>query len=190
VQPEVHAESAASSSHQRATPNTAVEHAGGDGLLSEALTKGPGVGTPDIRPLLQRVHGTTRTRLILRLQRAYGNRQVLSAIQHELAGSTRAVQRLPLAAPAVPKSHPVLRQTPKTVPPSTDVTELQEKLNTLGPFGDPLDITGVFDSKTHSAVQRFQRKSGLEPDGVVGPLTWGALDRLSGDEASPSAGPD
>lgn len=34
---------------------------------------------------------------------------------------------------------------------------------------------GDFGSKTVSAVKKYQKKKGLEPDGVVGPATWGAL---------------
>ena len=35
---------------------------------------------------------------------------------------------------------------------------------------------GVWGSKTQAAVLAFQRSRGLEPDAVVGPLTWGRLD--------------
>jgi murein L,D-transpeptidase YcbB/YkuD len=34
---------------------------------------------------------------------------------------------------------------------------------------------GDFGPKTEAAVKTFQKRSGLEPDGVVGPLTWAAL---------------
>lgn len=36
---------------------------------------------------------------------------------------------------------------------------------------------GIFVFITQSAVIAFQRISGIEPDGIVGPLTWGALFR-------------
>ncbi len=34
--------------------------------------------------------------------------------------------------------------------------------------------TGDFDDRTEEATQAWQRQRGLEPDGVVGPKTWGA----------------
>jgi peptidoglycan hydrolase-like protein with peptidoglycan-binding domain len=36
-------------------------------------------------------------------------------------------------------------------------------------------IDGVFGPVTKSAVEEFQSSSGLSVDGIVGPLTWGAL---------------
>lgn len=54
-----------------------------------------------------------------------------------------------------------------------DVRELQVALKTLGYFGGtPL---GNYKALTHKAVLAFQRASGLEADGVYGPLTHTAL---------------
>jgi peptidoglycan hydrolase-like protein with peptidoglycan-binding domain len=36
--------------------------------------------------------------------------------------------------------------------------------------------TGVFDGATEAAVRSFQRTHQLTPDGIVGPLTWSAID--------------
>jgi peptidoglycan hydrolase-like protein with peptidoglycan-binding domain len=36
-------------------------------------------------------------------------------------------------------------------------------------------MDGIFGAKTLAAVRAFQRSRGLTVDGVVGPLTWGAL---------------
>jgi hypothetical protein len=36
-------------------------------------------------------------------------------------------------------------------------------------------ITGLFGPKTEAAVLSFQREKGLVDDGIVGPITWGAL---------------
>jgi peptidoglycan hydrolase-like protein with peptidoglycan-binding domain len=38
-----------------------------------------------------------------------------------------------------------------------------------------LSIDGVFGPKTETAVKGFQQGAGLVVDGIVGPLTWGAL---------------
>jgi len=37
------------------------------------------------------------------------------------------------------------------------------------------DIDGIFGHQTKTAVEEFQRGSGLRVDGIIGPLTWAAL---------------
>lgn len=53
-----------------------------------------------------------------------------------------------------------------------DVRELQQLLNGLG---HALVTDGKFGRITEMAVRSFQRRAGLEADGVVGPKTWAAL---------------
>jgi len=59
-----------------------------------------------------------------------------------------------------------------------DVKALQERLAELG-YGHYLGRWGAdgdFGLATHSAVMAFQDQHGLAVDGIVGPLTWAALD--------------
>ena len=55
------------------------------------------------------------------------------------------------------------------------VTRLQRLLRQRGLFPEPAKIDGDFGEITEAAVKAFQEFSDLEPDGVVGPLTWRAL---------------
>lgn len=54
-----------------------------------------------------------------------------------------------------------------------EVRELQRLL--LGWGYNPGPIDGVFGAKTEQAVLQFQRDHGLTRDGIVGPITWRAL---------------
>lgn len=65
----------------------------------------------------------------------------------------------------------------------SDVTELQKLLNSTG-YGYNLAEDGKFGSKTLAAVQDYQKRSGLEVDGIVGTKTWGALTSASNQSAS------
>lgn len=57
------------------------------------------------------------------------------------------------------------------------MTALQEALSTLGYYTARVD--GDFGPLTDKAVREFQSAAGLVPDGIVGPLTWAALDRAT-----------
>jgi L,D-transpeptidase ErfK/SrfK len=56
-----------------------------------------------------------------------------------------------------------------------DVRLVQEILQILGYYRG--DADGIYGSDTVRAVQAFQRDRGLSPDGVVGPLTYDALEQ-------------
>lgn len=55
------------------------------------------------------------------------------------------------------------------------VEALQLALQRAGFLNEKPD--GIFGQKTRDAVIRFQRANGLKPDGVVGPITWKALEK-------------
>lgn len=57
-----------------------------------------------------------------------------------------------------------------------DVVALQERLLDLG--FDPGRCDGIFGTRTATALQEFQRNVGLAPDGILGPTTLAALQRL------------
>lgn len=57
-----------------------------------------------------------------------------------------------------------------------DVRDLQHRLNQLGFDAGPED--GIFGPLARAAVEEFQRNMGLDVDGVAGPATLGALQRL------------
>ena len=52
------------------------------------------------------------------------------------------------------------------------VRQLQQALNAQG---YSLDVDGVFGSKTRTAVKNYQKKNGLQVDGIAGNETWGSL---------------
>jgi len=54
-----------------------------------------------------------------------------------------------------------------------EVRRIQVKLQAMGIYRGPID--GDFGGGTATAVRRFQEREGLEVDGRVGPITWGAL---------------
>jgi N-acetylmuramoyl-L-alanine amidase len=64
--------------------------------------------------------------------------------------------------------HPMLR--------GDDVAELQRRLGALG--FDAGRVDGIFGPRTQAAVTQFQRNAGLTVDGVCGPDTLQAVERL------------
>lgn len=62
------------------------------------------------------------------------------------------------------------------------VTQLQKSLRS---HGVSVSADGVFGPRTLSAVKSFQRSAKINVDGVVGPITWGALNGSSGGASKP-----
>ncbi len=53
------------------------------------------------------------------------------------------------------------------------VRRLQRALRRTPNLG--LTVDGIFSPQLETAVKEFQQGAGLVADGIVGPLTWGAL---------------
>lgn len=89
-----------------------------------------------------------------------------------------------LSSPIRAAAAPILR----TGSQGDSVRQLQQSLSALGYDPGPQD--GDFGPRTLAAVVKLQNSSGLVPDGICGPLTWSAIDRLSqAGVTSRSAGP-
>lgn len=75
----------------------------------------------------------------------------------------------PPAGPGAPPGRPTLRRG------STGalVKQVQRRV------GVTPDAAGTFGPRTEAAVRQFQRARGMVPDGIVGPRTWAALDRVT-----------
>jgi chitosanase len=80
-----------------------------------------------------------------------------------------------LAGRVLQMSHPYMR--------GEDVRKLQTALNN---FGFSSDVDAVFGPMTEVLVKQFQRKRGLNPDGVVGPMTWLELNQETAGAAAHS----
>ncbi|VVB68922.1 Putative peptidoglycan binding domain protein [uncultured archaeon] len=57
------------------------------------------------------------------------------------------------------------------------VKTLQSTLNSAG-ANPALNVDGIFGPKTETAVKAFQKSHGLAQDGIVGPITWKALQNI------------
>lgn len=57
-----------------------------------------------------------------------------------------------------------------------DVQQVQSLLHRIGYNAGPVD--SFFGQQTRQAVMAFQRDQGLYPDGIVGPATWGAMNKF------------
>lgn len=60
----------------------------------------------------------------------------------------------------------------------SETRTLQSKLNQAVSPPPGLDVDGIFGQYTDQAVRRFQTQRRILVDGIVGPQTWGELNRL------------
>ncbi len=66
------------------------------------------------------------------------------------------------------------------VGPQTETALIQTALNTLA-LASLVPVNGVLDNRTREEIRRFQSQRGLAVDGIVGPITRGAMiDALGG----------
>ena len=111
------------------------------------------------------------THRLLALQGLVGNAAVSALVQQ--AG----VQRLADPSSAAMGASGQVWLRPGAT--SVGVVQVQERLNEIGTAGTPLEVTGRFDRAMERVLRQFQADHGIDDDGVVGPLTWEALDRLT-----------
>jgi peptidoglycan hydrolase-like protein with peptidoglycan-binding domain len=62
---------------------------------------------------------------------------------------------------------------------------LQKLLNLKGKLPNPIEEDEIFGPETKEAVKFFQKKAGLQVDGIVGPEAGAALSKLAGGQAAP-----
>lgn len=107
----------------------------------------------------------------------------VAAVADKIRRSRNAAQPVK----AKPTTKPTKTVSPVKVTPTGDIMEkgdhgqdvknLQRDFNRIFPAYEatPLDVDGDFGARTEDAVQEFQRRTGLKPDGIVGPKTRAML---------------
>ena len=82
-----------------------------------------------------------------------------------------------IALDEIPQQYSQLLQAGDT---GDEVRIIQYYLAVIGDFYNtvpPISVTGTFDQATYEAVVAFQKTYGLDPDGIVGRLTWNDIYR-------------
>jgi hypothetical protein len=125
---------------------------------------------------------------VLALQRVRGNQSVQRFLGRQAPLPSPALHQIARKSP----SDPTAPDTVRVGASGPAVEELQQHLNRHG-ASPALKSDGAFGPKTQAAVTAFQKThtdlegKPLDPDGVVGPKTWRALQQ-SGQIAGPGPG--
>lgn len=82
-------------------------------------------------------------------------------------------------------SHPILRLNDGFDHTSPELQgEVKELQTLLNQHGFAIEVDGKFGGDTQSAIKRFQGEHGLIDDGIVGALTWAALEGTTAPDIS------
>lgn len=96
----------------------------------------------------------------------------MDAFRNDVAAIMSGTASKPFLIPKKDSDHrPTLRRRSEANPVFL-VKDLQKKIGFTGS-----QVDGHFGPLTEATVRQFQRDHGLVPDGIVGPLTWSALDK-------------
>ena len=87
------------------------------------------------------------------------------------------IDRLIAAMGASTVANPVPPPTPVAVGLNTSGHSTAQVQAALNKFGHNLSVDGIYGTRTTIAARDFQHSHGLVADGIVGPLTWGALSK-------------
>lgn len=112
--------------------------------------------------------------------------EMSAADQQVLYGATA----MEASVVVTPSPTPTVKPPTKTLRPGDkddEVKLLQQRLKDLGYYTG--NITGVYNTATTEAVKAFQKKSSLEEDGVLGPITRTVLYGVNAIYAVPTAIP-
>jgi N-acetylmuramoyl-L-alanine amidase len=87
-----------------------------------------------------------------------------------------------LIAVSIPTADPAAEALSKYGSTGSEVRLIQKKLKNWGYYSG--DVDGIYGSRTKAAVIWFQKKNGLNPDGIAGPLTLKAMGIFSSTSTS------
>jgi hypothetical protein len=102
-----------------------------------------------------------------------------------------ALVRAKLVTKAPPENPAPLKSSPPVLRLGSvgwHVKRLQRLLRAGDLYPEPAKIDGDFGEITEAGVKAFQEFADLEPDGIVGPLTWQALAAADVKIPAPAAG--
>lgn len=107
------------------------------------------------------------------------------------SAASRSTSRSAPSEEPAPRSFPVLEDGADLSDYQAQILYVQKKLGVMK-SGATLatEGAGVYGERTQAAVRRFQRASGLTPDGSVGELTWKKISAIGGTWDDPGPGSD